>query len=140
MSDSYVLNLDDVKQSLLAMPGDLVRECFPDALAAGGAVIERELRPRTPQAAEETTSAREYGRLVDDLSTHVEVDALEGTAKTGFGKLGHVALFEEYGHRKVSHTGKVVGFVPANPFMRQAAEVAADGAVDAFEESIKDKG
>jgi hypothetical protein len=126
--------LEDLARDLADLPQRIVQDLFPDALAAGGAVVERDLRARTPVAEAETTSAKQYGRLVDDLSTHVEIDGeLTGNAKTGFDKLGFVAVFLEYGHR--SGDGK---FTAANSFIRQAAEASEDAAVEAFTDSIAD--
>jgi HK97 gp10 family phage protein len=131
--ESYVLNLDDVKQSLLEMPDEIVRDCFADALRAGAEVVESELRARTPLGADD----KEQEHLRGAIETKVLVDTLDGSAETGFGDLGYRAVFVEYGHRIVTHDGKDVGFGPAHPFIRPAAESATEGAVEAFEESIQ---
>ena len=131
--ESYVLNLDEVKQSLLDMPAEIVRDSFVDALRAGAGVVESELRARTPLGADD----KEQEHLRDAIETKVSVDTLDGSAETGFGDLGYRAVFVEYGHRIVTHGGKEAGFVRAHPFIRPAAESATEGAVEAFEESIQ---
>jgi hypothetical protein len=136
----YVIGLDDAKRDLLALPGAIVRDLFPDALKAGGDVIERELAVRTPEG-DVSTSTKEYGPLRDDLDTEIKIDEqrLTGSAKVGFARKGFVARMVEFGHREVTHNGKQVGEVKAHPFMRTAAETAADGAVEAFADSLGEK-
>jgi hypothetical protein len=134
----YIIGLEDCKRDLLALPRLFVRDSFPGALKAGGGVIEQELAARTPEGVTLTTSAKEYGPLRDDLDTEIEIDEqrLTGNAKVGFAGKGFVARMVEFGHREVTHKGKQVGEVKAHPFMRAAAETAADGAVEAFADSL----
>lgn len=136
----FITGLEDVRKSLDDLPAQIVRELFQDALAAGGAVIEQELVRRTPRADTVTTSAKKYGRLIDDIATTVEVDpkSLTGSARTGFSDDGFVARMVEYGHTQISD-GKVTGSTPAHPFMRPAADAAEDAAVEAFTESLGEK-
>jgi HK97 gp10 family phage protein len=141
MSDyEYVIGLDDCKRDLLGLSQEIVEDLFPAALAAGGDVIEQELEARTPEDPD-ATSAKKYGTLRDDLDTKIETDGrrLTGNAKVGFKRKAYVARFLEYGHRNVTHKDKQVGATPANPFMRTAAEASADGAVEAFADSLGEK-
>lgn len=133
----FVIGLDDAKRDLLDIPRQIVADLFPAALASGGAVLEDELAARTPESAG-ATSTKEYGPLRDDLDIGIEVDArkLTGSAKVGFSRKAYVAKMVEFGHREVTHAGKQVGSAAAHPFMRPAADAAADRAVEAFEESL----
>jgi hypothetical protein len=91
--ESFILNLDEVKQSLLDLPDEIVRDTFADALRAGAGVVESELRARTPLGADD----KEQEHLRDAIETKVSVDTLDGSAETGFGDLGYRAVFVEYG-------------------------------------------
>ncbi|HWE52469.1 MAG TPA: HK97-gp10 family putative phage morphogenesis protein [Bryobacteraceae bacterium] len=127
-----ISDLRGLQDDLAGLPGKIVRECFPDALAAGGAVMEDAVRRRTPKAPKETTSAKRYGSLVDDLATSMAVNEqqLSGSAKTGFSDDGFPARFVEFGHNTSG------GFTPAQPFIRPAAEESTEAAADAFVESL----
>jgi hypothetical protein len=131
---------DDAKKLFRDLPGHIVRDYFPVALAAGGEVIESELALRTPRADQETTSAKEYGRLIDDLSVAVTVNAghLSGRARIGFSDDGFVARMVEYGHAQTAHgsAGGVIGHVSAHPFMRPAADTAEPLAIEVFSDSL----
>jgi hypothetical protein len=133
-----VEGLEDTRRDLYDLPEQIVRELFPAALKAGGDVLQAELEARTPKSPDESTSAKEYGTLRADLGSEIEIQEQEltGSVKVGFGKTGYIALFIEYGHRKVTHDGKQVGHTAAVPFMRQAAEAAEDAAVEAFANAL----
>lgn len=140
MDQSIVITgLEDVQRSLSELPRAIVRDLFPDALAAGAAVIEGELDSRTPEAVQ-STSGKQYGSLRSDLASTVKVDAqaLEGNARIGFGAKGFVARMVEYGHREVTHAGKDVGNTAPHPFMRVAADTSEEAAIDAFVDSLID--
>jgi HK97 gp10 family phage protein len=135
----YVIGLEDAKRDLLGLAGEIARDLFPDALKAGGDVIEQELEARTPEG-KVSTSTKEYGPLRDDLDTAIEIQGLTGSAKVGFGQdKGWVARLVEFGHRDVTHKGKQIGEVKAHPFMRTSADTAADDAVEAFADSLGKK-
>lgn len=133
-----ITGLEETKQGLRDLPQSIVRDFFPDALAAGGAVMEREVRVRTPRAIKESTSGKEYGPLTEHLGTDVEIDTqrLEGSAKSGFTDDGFPARFLEFGHRQITHAGAPAGQVVAHPFMRPAAAAAEDEAVEAFAQHL----
>jgi hypothetical protein len=100
-------------------------------------VIKAALALRIPISDEETA-----GDLRAALMSAVTLDAQfrGGVAEVGFGtKQGHIANFVEYGHRMVGHKPgkKELGMVAAHPFMRPAAEVSADAAIDAFADSLE---
>lgn len=107
---------------------------------AAAEVIAGTLATLTPEA-EEGERNDEQPHLVDSIVTAVEVDS-EGrgvVANVGFGKMGYVANFVEYGHRMVGHKPdkKELGKVNPKPFMRPAAEMAADPAVEAFRAAVE---
>lgn len=160
-----VEGIEECCADLLRVKATVCGLAIAKGLAAAGAVIEEEVRQRTPVYREElvagggggqSTSAKEYGLLIDDLKTQITLDAgyRGGFAEIGFRKLAYIANFLEFGHRMVGH-GKSkerrgglsirdfgIGQVPANPFMRTAADVAAERAIAAFigrvDETIKE--
>lgn len=135
-----VRGIPEVQRNLESFPRLLVLNCFQVALSRAIAVIEEEVRTRTPES-DYSTSSEEYGHLLDNLMSEVTIDTQGrgGFARVSFGKKSYVALFIEYGHRMVTHGGKDTGkFVQANPFMRQAFEAAADKAFDVFAETVRE--
>lgn len=134
-----VRGIPEVTRNLEEFPKLLVMSCFAKALSRAIAVFEAELRATCPEADYETTSSEEYGTLLENLMSTVEIDSggRGGRARVGFGKKSMVALWLEYGHRKVTHSGKDIGFVPANPFMRRAFAAVAERAVEVFVEEVK---
>jgi hypothetical protein len=130
-----ITGLVEFGQTLRDAPRLIVEEFFPHALEAGAEVIEAALRARTP----ELESQRKI-HLRDALVTDIEIDppSLSGTADTGFGAEGERALWVEFGHREVTHgpNRRQVGRSAAHPFMRPAAVAAAEGAIEAFADSL----
>lgn len=105
-----------------------------------GTVISNALAAFTPER-DEGDRNEENPHLVDSIVIETEVDA-EGrgvVVHVGFGNMGYVANFVEYGHRMVGHKPdkKQLGMVQPKPFMRPAAAVAAEAAIDAFLTAIK---
>ncbi len=127
---------------LTRLPRDIVLGGYNRALHAAADVIEAELDLRTPVqiALAGGDLVVEGGRLKESIVSVVTLDSnyRGGMVEIGFGKLGYIANFVEYGHRMVTHKpgSKEVGFVPAYPFMRPAAEAAAEPAIDAFAKSL----
>ena len=113
--------------------------CFGKALSRAAAVFEEELAARCPEA-DFATSDEDYGKLLENITSEVIIDTQGrgGRAKIGFGRKGMVALWVEFGHRMLSHSGKDLGEVKAHPFMRLAFESAADRAVAVFTETVKE--
>lgn len=134
-----VRGIPEVQRNLAEFPRILVMGAFNKALSRAVAVFERELRARTPEA-DYSTSSEEYGHLVDALTDVIEIDTngRGGRASIGFGRKSMVALWVEFGHRMLSHSGKDVGTVQAHPFMRPAFEAAADAALEAFTVAIQE--
>jgi len=128
--------LDDVS-SILAT------RAYVNGLAAAAEVIEAELWPRVPVDLKAALNKAHGGKgaLVTRLVRVIEVDphGRGGLLEIGFGPLGHIALWLEYGHRMVGHkpTLKVLGEVQPHPFMRPAFDACADRAVEAFVDAVK---
>jgi HK97 gp10 family phage protein len=142
--------LEETVAMLEQAPRTIAARGYRKALQAGANVIANAVEARTPIKAEETGGLLEQGELRESLVTDIELnsDLRGGVAEIGFGKNGHVALWVEYGHRQVEHgakwadrqkgyEGKLLGEVPAKPFMRPAADASAEAAVDAYAESLK---
>jgi HK97 gp10 family phage protein len=135
MADEALIKIEGIEEvcellqqaSRAAMPRALLH-----GLTAGAAVIEEYVAGRTPD---------KTGELLADLGTTVTLDSdfQGGIAEVGFGgKQGHVANFVEYGHRMVGHKPgkKELGNVEPHPFMRPAAEAAAEEAIEAFVDAV----
>jgi HK97 gp10 family phage protein len=132
-----ITGLQEVQQMLKDAPRIVVASAFVNALDAGAQVIKAALAPRIPVSDEETA-----GELKAALMSTVTLDPQlrGGVAEVGFGtKQGHIANFVEYGHRMVGHKpGKIeLGMVSPHPFMRPAAEVSADAAIEAFADTLE---
>jgi HK97 gp10 family phage protein len=139
MSNDFQINIsgiDQVCENLDRLPVRLVKNAYAKALVAGALPIVQALEARMGFFKEAT------GDLETHLVTDVAIDSAGkgGRIQIGFGKLGHVARFVEYGHRDIGHKplSKELGIVQPHPFMRPALETAADAAVDAFATSIKE--
>lgn len=136
-----VTGIPDVQRNLSNFPRLLVMQCLGKALSKAAGVFEEELRATCPET-DYSTSSDDYGHLVDNLLSEVTIDTegRGGKASVGFGRKGMVALWVEYGHRMLSHSGAPTKLarVQANPFMRRAAEAAADRAIEVFTETIKE--
>ena len=111
------------------------RQALPSALlhgfTAAGQVIEEYIAGRTPD---------KTGEMLADLGYTVTLDAdmRGGEVAVGFGDQGYKANWVEYGHRMIGHAPakKDEGVVEAHPFMRPAAEAAAEPALDAWEDTV----
>ena len=129
------------------LPKALILAGFTGALNAAADVLAGELDARTPirlgfEGGELTV---EGGALEEALMREITLDAnyRGGLAEIGYGKLGYIANFVEYGHVMLSHRKKPIegprtpgGMVAAHPFMRPAFDVGKERAIDAFTDSI----
>ena len=142
-----ITGLTEVQKMLTDAPGEIVLLSFQKGLSAAGEVIAQEIFVRTPEREDENTRPDDQIPLREDISAVVTLDASGrgGVVAVGFKKMAYVARFLEYGHRMIGHEpdkkllhGKkaVGGFVKAQPFMRGAAEVATDRAVQAFQDAV----
>jgi len=130
------------------LPKTLVLAGFTGALNAAADVLSAELDLQTPirLGFSDGDLTVEGGALKAALMREVTLDSnyRGGLVEIGFGKLGYIANFVEYGHVMLSHSGKQLsgprtpgGFVPAHPFMRPAFEAGKERAIDAFVASIQ---
>jgi hypothetical protein len=150
------------------MPEELIsidglEECFADldrvppmvatvgivrGLHAAASVIQRAIRQGTPQRINRVGGDAADVELVDDLQTRVTVDSngRGGSAEIGFWKKGYLAEWIEFGHRIVTHApgrknkpgSQYVGDVPADPFIRTAADTSAEKAMDAYVAAVNE--
>ena len=137
MADINISGIDEVLELLDQAPKNIVMLGYGRAARAAMDVIGAAVVERTPIGTGDTA-----GDLVRALFIDVTVDenALGVDASVGFGgKQGHVANEVEYGHVMVTHLPdkRVVGHVPAHPFMRPAFDASADQALDAFTTSLE---
>ena len=129
---------------------------YTNGLAAAGDVFRAELLPRIPYNALAVANKAHGGkgalrvRVVRDVQ--VDAQGRGGVVEVGFGPLGHIANWVEWGHQIVDRgamrkkvKGKweatlqsVSGFVPPHPFMRPAFDAAQAKAIDAFVEAVKE--
>jgi HK97 gp10 family phage protein len=118
------------RQSCAHLAPQLAQRLMTAGLTAAAQVIEEELAARTPV---------ETGELKGAIVSTVEVapSGTSGIAKVGFGKETYKARWVEFGHRQVGPGSKKserkeLGFTPAHPFLRPAAEASREAARDAF--------
>lgn len=126
--------VEEVAQMLQTLPKHVVASGFLKAGQAAGKVIKDAVAARTPE---------KTGDMKAALMMEVELDSdFRGVnVEIGFGKQGYKANFVEYGHRMVGHQPeqKDLGTVEPHPFMRPAAEVSAEGAIDMFSETLMEE-
>lgn len=140
-----ITGLEEVQKRLAAAPKTVVVKGYLKALDRAAGVIAAEVEARTPEG--------ETGLLKESVYTSVELDAdgRGGSAAIGFRSTKSertgapqdaIAVWVEYGHQLVSHgkrsSRKVIGQVPAHPFMRPAADVAGDRAIEVFAEVLSE--
>jgi len=126
-----ITGVEEVQKMLAEAPRVAVANGFLKALQAGAQVIQEAVAARTPV---------DTGKMRDALLTDITIDSSlrGGHAAIGFGKEGHKANFVEYGHRMIGHkpNKKEIGTVAPHPFMRPAAAVSADAAIEAFGDTL----
>ena len=139
-------------ETLRSMPSVIVARGFTQALSAAGQAMANELERQTPIKSEDIGGLLDRGVLRESVMVAVNLDSKlqGGTADVGFthsNGADRVALWVEFGHRITPRhigygrhrrsTGKAYGRVIDNPFMRRAAAISADAAIDAFVSSIQ---
>lgn len=129
------------------------------ALEAGGKVIQDAVYAKTRIQLRDSGGDLlvEGGELRDALKhvTVVDSQGRGGFVAVGFGRLGYIANWVEYGHKLLTHWENKEAYtykgrkrvrkwgghefikdVPAYPFMRPALEISAEAAIDAFAASL----
>ena len=139
------ITVEGLQETILMLdqaPRTVVARGYVKALSAGGNVIADEVERNTPEKAEDTGGVLDKGELRDSLVVSVELDSQYrgGHALVGFTSSNNadsVALWLDFGHRMVSHSGKVLGSVAGNGFMRRSADASTEAAIDALAKSLR---
>lgn len=133
-----ITGLVETQRMIRDLPRDLVRDGFPPALVAAGSVVGEALAANAPRRAVPANEGnREFAPLDQSVVVDVEVGRNGGVASVGFGESGPVALWDEYGHHIVTHSGRDTGKVTEpNPFMRRTTDQCANEAIDRFCSSL----
>ena len=159
MAEMKLLGMAGVTAKLNAL-GDpkFARTARNTALIKGGRVLKAAIEERAPVAALGPTAdgtSLEPGELKANIGMSLIEDGPDG-AYVSVGpnrNVDHVARFVEYGHRQVRVTSfdigkngrrknvqkKVLGHVPAHPFIRQAGEAAGQEAVAVFKDEFAEE-
>ena len=164
MAEEFSIDIRGIEQTIAninKLPRQIVAETFDDALQAAGNVIQAAVAAKTPVRVHVVIRGGARGgkvmeltlpRLITKIVAVVEIDdSLKyGRVRIGFGDLGYIARFVEFGHRIVhggySHIdkkgrshgpGRESGEVIPHPFMREGLELSAKEAVDAFAVSLR---
>ena len=174
-----IFTIEGIEETCMMLqhaPALIASGAFLKALQAASNVIRDELEPRVPYDPEATGNAAHGGllgafgqrasgpkgggyALRENVTTDIVLDqqGRGGSLDIGFGSLGHIALWLEYGHDIVTHFAhkaeyvtksgkvlrskwgdhKVVGHAAPNPFMRNATDASAERAIDAACDSLK---
>jgi len=135
MAEIYIRGIEETAAALEAMPDRIAKVATVKALNAAVKPIMEEMSPRIPVGA--------TGKLRAALMyiINVAADGRNAVASIGFGKMGYLARWIEFGTHHLGHKPKKVDtgvLLPARPFMRPAAETAAAAAIEAFAASVKE--
>jgi len=139
--DVIITGLTETQRMIIEFPGELNRAGTERALMAGSAVLQQRLLENAPRGDRAAGKRFEFPPLSQSIVTDVRVDQQHGTgsAETGFGESGPVALWNEYGHEIVTIKGKDTGVATKpNPFMRRTTDESAEAVIDAFAASLLD--
>jgi hypothetical protein len=140
-----VQGVNEIAGWLDQLPQRFAKGALARALAAAAVPIVAEISARTPEG-DESLRDENVAHLVDSIQTIIEVDSQGrgGRAEIGFGKMGYLALWLEYGWKLTGHQPhkKFIKNVPENGdtyltgsrryFMRDGMEAAAERAIEAF--------
>lgn len=133
-----ITGLEECCENLANAPKEAIPNALLAGLTAGAKVIETAVAARTPSGTISSEGETSLITLREDLDTNVTLDSefRGGVAEIGFSepKAGWV----EWGHHMLGHkpTKKDLGTVQPHPFMRPAADVAEEPAVEAFVEAV----
>lgn len=138
-----VEGIEETCQWLDGVASAIATRAYVNGLAAAGDVIESALWAHVPVDLKAALNKAHGGKgaLVTRLTRVIEVDphGRGGLLEVGFGPLGHIALWVEYGHVMQGHKPelKVLGEVQPHPFMRPTLDACAERAIEAFVEAVK---
>jgi hypothetical protein len=138
-----ITGIEDVCARLAAAPETIVKRTFAKALAAGATPLLVSMVEHAPIQKEGEHYHDELAHLKDSavVAITLNADSKGGVAQIGFGKLGNIAGWVEYGHRLIGHLPKLrqIGQVVAHPFMRPAVADAAEEAIQAFADTLAEE-
>jgi hypothetical protein len=138
-----VTGIAETVRALEEFPKEVVVIGFVQALHAAADVVAAEVAHWTPLTKRYGGLLEYRGELRDNLQKKVMIfnDVSGGMAQVGFFRdpYARVAAWVEWGHVGVGHKpDKVVwGVVKPIPFMRTAADISAEPAVEAFAKSLE---
>lgn len=146
---TQVLGLKELEAKLQELGGEAAQRVVRDALRAGGQVFRDAVEEAAPERPDlPSGTALPVGALAADIKLRLGRDeqGLPAAIVSPGPKTRHVAGFVEYGHRLVrggrnrkgrGGPGKVVGQVPAHPFIRPAFEASGAEAVETFAATVQ---
>lgn len=115
--------------------------CVVNGLDAAGEVMEAALWPLVPVDLRAAMNAAHggLGALSTRLTRTIEVDprGRGGVMELGFGPLGHIALWVEYGHRIVKGKWDTGKMTRAFGFMRRAFDASSEAAIEAYVNGVR---
>lgn len=152
MADQMTIKIDGVRELLGwldQLPTRFAKAALARALAAAAVPIVAEISDRTPEG-DESERDENVAHLVDSIQTVISVDSQGrgGTAEIGFGRMGYLALWLEFGWKLTGHKPgkKFIKNVPENGdmyltgssryFMRNGLDASWERAIDAFCDSF----
>lgn len=133
-----ITGLVETQKMIRNLPSEIASG-FEQDLMAPAAVVQDALRAGAPRREQRIGGDAEFPPLHETVVTdiHVNLSRFSGVASTGFGESGPVALWNEYGHRVVTHLGVDTGeHTDPDPFMRRVTDNCADRAIDAFSAKV----
>lgn len=142
-----ITGLNELIEKFEESGGD-IRPVMKKAIRVGARIVKAEIASRAPIRPDAPSGdALPPGALKSDISIRTLKDTgADEAVSIQPGKLtAHIARFVEFGHRLVkggrNHIkrggpGKVIGHVPAHPFVRPAFEASQKPVQDAIEESL----
>lgn len=138
----------DTQKVLQLVQEGMAKQGVRKAVRAGAEVIKDAIVERTPILDEKTAGSNSLdpGSLREDIAVHMKTEGGEPVAIIGpSDNTARVARWVEYGHVQVTGgyskaegfgrrrgPGKVIGHVPAHPFIRSGFEASKDEAIKAF--------
>lgn len=148
-----IAGLEECCADLRRLPPAVCGVAVTRGLNAAGEVIERAIDFKTPTRVKRVGGDAKYPSLITRLEVRIALDSQfrGGRAEIGFFGYGSaIAEWVEFGHRIIAH-GKASKeartkawlaageqSVPADPFIRTAADASEEPAVEAFIEAVND--
>jgi HK97 gp10 family phage protein len=147
----HVQGLRELDAKLAELGADASKRIVQKSLRAAGSVILEAVTDAAPERPElPSGTALPVGALAADIGMRLgrDEDGLPAAIVSPGRLTRHVARWVEYGHRLVrggrnrigrGGPGKVVGNVPAHPFIRPAFESSAEAAVATFVTTVQEQ-